>query len=183
MSMQAQDDHTWDGVHRRLPMALRASIGITEVDDGAFFVDALFRRKFGDPPPPMGAGHHVVAFVRAGEGAFAPIAYTFFRRIGEICLVGGMSTDGRAFAHLDDSIRAAVAEAGGLAYYMLHYGFARFGAAAYFGHVGDPRAREVDLRAGFRDTGHEHLMVYTPQPLPAGKRAALIAQAHAIGAF
>ena len=118
----------------------------------------------------------------AGE-AFAPITYTFFTRIGEICLVGGMSTDGRAFAHLDEAARRAVTEAGGLAYYMLHYGFARFGAAAYFGHVGDARAREVDLRAGFRDTGHPHLMVYTPRPLAAEHRAALIAQAHAIGAF
>jgi len=181
--MQPVDERTWDGVHQRLPAELRRWISITEVDDGAFFVDDLFRRKFGDAPPAMGQGHHVVAFVRSGEGSFAPIAYTLFTRIGEICLVGGMSTDGRAFAHLDEAARRAVAEAGGLAYFLLHYGFARFGAAAYFGHVGDARAREVDLRAGFRDTGHEHLMVYTPRPLADAHRAALIAQAHAIGPF
>lgn len=175
-------DETYDGVHRRLPAPLRTHIAITEVDEGGFFAGELFRRKFGDPPPPV--PHHVVAFVRTGEGGFVPIAYTHFYRTGAICLVGGMSTDGRAFAHLPEAMRQAVAAAGGLACYMLHYGFARFAdAKAFFGHVGDARAREVDLRAGFRDTAHEHLMVYFPRPLPEPTQQALIAQAHAIGPF
>lgn len=183
MSSTPLDEHTWDGVHQRLPHSLRAQLSITEVDDGAFFVESLFQRKFRDAAPSMQAGHHVVAFVRTAEGAFVPIAYTLFRMIDQICLVGGMSTDGRAFAHLDQPARDAVAAGGGLAYYMLHYGFARYPAAAFFGHVGDPRAREVDLRAGFRDTPHEHLMIYTPHPIPDHQRATLIAQAHAIGPF
>lgn len=173
---------TYDGVHRRLPVQLRTHIAITEVDDGDFFAGELFRRKFGDPPPPV--PHHVVAFVRTARGDFAPIAYTHFYRTDAICLVGGMSTDGRAFAHLEPAAREAVAAGGGLAYYMLHYGFARFAdAQAFFGHVGDARAREVDLSAGFRDTAHEHLMVYFPRPLPEPDQQALVAQAHAIGPF
>src|SRR5690606_24072082 len=181
-SDDSASDDTWDGVHRRLPVALRERLLITEIAQGAFVVEEMFRRKFGDPPPRH--PHHVVALVRSAAGAFVPIGYTHFHRVGDICLVGGMSTDGRAFAHLDDAARALVRDAGGLAGFLLHYGFAHFGwASAFFGHVGDARARAVDLRAGFRDSGHPYLMVYSPRPLVAQSRQRLIAQAHAIGPF
>src|SRR5690606_37362546 len=108
------DTDTWDGVHQRLPAALRRWIHITEVDDGAFFVADLFRRKFADEPPPAEPGHHVVAFVRTAEGASVPIAYLYFHPLEDMVLVGGGCTDGRAFAHLPEDARAMVRDAGGL---------------------------------------------------------------------
>ena len=54
---------------------------------------------------------------------------------------------------------------------------------AYFGHCGDARAYEVDMQAGFEPTGHDQLIVRWHKPLDPVRRRALVAKAHAIGAF
>lgn len=182
MVQDSREAPTWDGKHLRLPEPAREWISITEVEDGDFFAGPLFRRKFGDPPPAL--PHHIVAFGRREDASLVPVAYAHFLVFGDIALIGGMSTDGQGLTQLAQAAREAVSQAGGLALYLLHYGFARFsGISAFFGHVGDARAREVDLKAGFRDTQHEHLMVYFPEVLPEWKQKALIAKARSIGPF
>lgn len=166
----------------QLPEAVRGFVHISEVDDGEFFAGELFRHKFDDAPPSL--PHHVLAFLRLESGSLVPAAYCHFWMFGDICLVGGMSTDGRAFAKLDEPQRAELAAVGGMAHYLLHYGFARFTAVdAFFGHVGDERARVVDLAAGFVDTPHPPLMVHVPRELPDWRLRALIAKAHSLGPF
>ena len=54
---------------------------------------------------------------------------------------------------------------------------------AYFGHCGDARAKEVDLRAGFRETRVPFLLVRPNRPLTAERYETLLRQAEAIGAF
>ena len=155
---------------------------VTEIDDRRV-VESLFRRKFNDAPPDV--PHHVVTFYRAGEIDYVPASYVHFRPFGDIILVGGAATDGRAIARMSDAERDAVKSSGGLYLAALRWAFARYAreCEAFFGYCGDPRAYEVDVAAGFRDTPHPHLIVNFHKPLHEVMQRALIAKAHAIGSF
>ena len=158
-------------------------ITVTEVDDGAFFAAELFKRKFGDALPDV--PHHVVAFYRDADGALWPASYVHFRPFGDLYLVGGGCTDGAVIRRMREDERAAVNAAGGLLLQTLRYGFERYAprCEAFAGYCGDPRAHEVDLAAGFVDTEHEHLLMHFHKPIHEVLRRALVAKAHAIGAF
>lgn len=153
------------------------------VQDGDWFAGALFRRKFGAPPPAM--GHHVVAFCRLPSGTLATLGYAHFMPFGDIVLVGGVCTDGQVMAMLSETQRAAIDAAGGVYFNLLGYAFARFAGEceAYFGYCGDARAETVNLRAGFVRTEHPHLLVNFHKPQHEVMQRALIAKAAAIGPF
>lgn len=157
---------------------------ISEIDDPRPLVGDLFRRKFGHDIPEW--KHDVVAFARVeGSGLLAPMSYAKFALFSSVMLVGGCCTDGRAFAHLSDAQKEALAVAGGAMAQLLRYGFMRFAdrCDAYFGYCGDARAWEVDLSAGFEPTGHDKLLVHWHKPLNEQMQRSLVAMAHAIGAF
>jgi len=156
---------------------------ITEIDDPAPVVGDLFQRKFGHPIPEW--KHDVVAFVRTHDGLLVPMSYTKFMPFGSVFLVGGCSTDGRAFAHLDQAQKDALAAAGSSMVQLLRYGFKRYAdrCDAFFGYCGDARAWEVDLMAGFEPTGHDKLLVHWHKPINDQLKRGLIAMAHAIGPF
>lgn len=156
---------------------------ITEIDDPAPVVGDLFQRKFGHPIPEW--KHDVVAFVKTREGMLVPMSYTKFMPFGSIFLVGGCSTDGRAFAHLDQAQKDALAAAGSAMVQLLRYGFTRFAdrCDAFFGYCGDARAYEVDLMAGFEPTVHDKLLVHWHKPINEQLKRGLLAMAHAIGPF
>lgn len=156
---------------------------ITTVDDGPFFIGNMFRRKFGDPAPEHGT--HVICFYRSDWDHFLPVSYLNFLPWDEVILVGGGMTDGRAFAHMSGDLAEQIRESGGMLYHMLRFGFHHFRdqCEAYFGHAGDPRAYEVDLRAGFEPTGHENLIAHFHKPISTDRRAFLIEKIRQIGAF
>ncbi len=158
-------------------------IRISEVDDGAFFVNDLFRRKFGSDAP--SSPHHVAAYLALTPDSFKLVGYAHFMPFGDIMLVGGVCTNGRAFETLDEAQRNVVREAGGVYFQVLRYAFARFAddCEAYFGYCGDARAEQVNLSAGFRHTGHPHLLVNFHKPQHEVMQRALIAKAAAIGPF
>jgi len=77
-----------------------------------------------------------------------------------------------------------VRDEGGLATIVTRESFTMLGdSPAAFGHVGEPRARQADLRTGFVDTDVEHLMVFWRRELPADEKQRLIAKVAALGAF
>jgi hypothetical protein len=162
---------------------LASFLSISEVDDGPFFVDELFQRKFGAPAPR--AAHHVVAFHKAAPLQPRVLGYAHFLPFGDIILVGGVCTDGRAFEAMPESQRAAIAAAGGVYHQVLRWAFARYAdqCEAYFGYCGDARAEAVNLKSGFRKTEHPHLLVNFHKPLHEVMQRALIAKAAAIGPF
>jgi hypothetical protein len=166
-----------------LPAPLDRFLAISELDDASPFFGELFRRKFGDPIPAV--RHHVGLFYRDDGGAFVPMTYVHFMAYGELLLVGGGCTDGRAFARMSEAERAEVNASGGGLLHALRYGFERFAdmCEAYFGYCGDPRAYEVDMAAGFVPTQHDKLIARWHRPLDASRRENLIAKAHAIGPF
>ncbi len=164
-----------------LPEALRAFVSISAIDDGGFFIDDLFRRRFGCEAPRI--PNHVVAFART-QDSLLPIAYVHFNRLPDMIMVGGFCTDGQALRALAPEQQAAIRAADGIALHTMRYGFARFAdTEAHFGYCGDPRAYAVDIQAGFRPTEHTNLIIHTPRPLAPAREAELIARAHALGPF
>ena len=146
---------------------------ICESSAGADVVNDLFTRKFGSPAP--GHGHHIIAWYRNDWYSFLPVAYLNLLPFSGAMLVGGGCTDGQAFEHMTPEHRSEIREAGGVLYYMLRFGFHRFAGEceAYFGHVGDPRAEEVDLQAGFRHTGHQNLVACFHKPITDDRKTEL----------
>ena len=158
-------------------------IVIAEVERGDRFVRPLFARKLGGVPPEF--GHHLIAFHARADGAFAPAAYLHLWTQGAIGLVGGGCTDGHVIRAMPGEQRRRLDEAGGLLLQMLGFCFAKFepGLEAFFGHCGDARAKEVDLRAGFRETRVPFLLVRPNRELSPARYEELLRQAEAIGAF
>jgi len=173
------EDPTFDVI----PASIRPFLTITEVDDAGFLVGDLFRRKFGDPPPDF--RHHLVALYRAPDGGMHVAGYSHMRPFGDVYLSGGSCSSGETIRRMQDAEREALYAAGGVWFLVLKYAFRRYAANcdAFFGHCGDPRAREVAFAAGFEDAGHEHLIAHWHKPLHPNIRRALVAKVHALGTF
>lgn len=156
---------------------------ITEIDDGEFFAGDLFRRKFSSPPPPV--GHHIVAMFKDNNNAMRVAGYAHFRSFEDVVLVGGVCTDGRVMRQMPEEKSCLIAAAGGIYFNILRHAFDRFAKEcdAYFGYCGDARAEVVNLDAGFRKTGHQHLLVNFHKQLDEATREALIAKVARMGPF
>jgi hypothetical protein len=156
---------------------------ITPVNDGPFFVDELFQRKFGHAAPDF--GHAVVGFYRKNRQQFIPLSFLCFIPHEEVLLVGGGMTDGSVFAQMQGDLGTQLRKSGGALYHMLKFGFNHYKdqCEAFFGHAGDPRAYEVDMRAGFEPTQHEHLIAHFHKPVSENRKQVLIEKIHAIGSF
>ena len=155
---------------------------LAEVDD-ARDADALFRHRYGQPPPDF--PHHVIAFARTPAGRGEALCYIHFTAVGEVLLGGGACVDNRALRRLPAATRAAIRDAGGLYRHALAWSVAHFASrfAAIFGYCGDPLAERADLAVGFTKTAHKHLLVLFTRDCDAEERERLIATAHAVGPF
>lgn len=156
---------------------------ITEVDQGPAFAGHIFRRKFGAELTAM--PHHVVAFFRAAEDLFVPVTYVHLWPRDGLGLVGGVCTDGRAFARMSAEQRERVRAAGGVYLQVVRDVFRRYAdrCEAYFGLVGDPRSWEVNLQAGFEPTPYPKLIAHWHRPLPPARRAELVEHVRTFGDF
>jgi hypothetical protein len=95
-----------------------------------------------------------------------------------------MCVDERAYRRFPKALFEAVREQGGLATIVTRDSVEMLGdCAAVFGHVGEPRARAADLRTGFVDTGHEHLMVIWRKALAPGQKQKLVDEVVRLGPF
>lgn len=149
--------------------------------DAAHAVGALFERLFGDPLPDF-PRHFVLRYVAGGDAV--PLAYAHFTPWEGCYLGGGMAFDERAYRQLTAVHRARIREAGGVTEFLLRRIRAMLpDAIALFGHVGEPRAERVDLRAGYERTPYPHVIVCWQRDLPGPERDALLARVAAVGPF
>jgi hypothetical protein len=156
---------------------------ITPVNEGPFFIDALFRRKFAHAAPEFGTP--LICFYRKSWDHFIPVCHVLYFPFEEVILVGGGMTDGEAFKQMPETLRASVRQSGGIFYHVLRFGFEHFSeeCEAFFGYAGDKRAYEVDIRAGFSPTGYQHLIANFHKPISPERKHELIEKVHAIGPF
>lgn len=148
-------------------------------------VRSLFKRKFNADPPGNDWPHHLCAFWHAAPGQLKLVAYAHFGRFGDTCLVGGMCTDGNVIREMPLPLRDEITADGGVCVHLLRFGFTEFANKfdAFYGLVGDARALEVDLAAGFVKTEHQNLVRYLPKQLDAKHVECLDAKVLALGAF
>lgn len=157
-----------------------------EVADARGIADDLFRRSFGHDPPAEPRHFVLVSFPAPDDGAPHPrvVAYVHQRALHEVYLCGGMCVDERAYRQFPRWLFQAVKSEGGLATIVTRDSLAMLGdSPASFGHVGEPRARQADLRTGFVDTGVPHLMVFWRRQVPQPEKQRLIEKVAAHGAF
>ena len=158
-------------------------VDVVERDDATAVREAgpLFKRLFGDDLPDF-PRHFVLRYV-AGA-APVPLAYAHFTPWEGCYLGGGMVFDDRVYRRLPPAHRARIRAAGGVMEFLLRSIRARLtDAVALFGHVGEPRAARVDLRSGYEQTPHPHVIVCWQRALPAEERGALLARVAALGPF
>jgi hypothetical protein len=156
---------------------------ISECSAGPEVINDMFVRKFGSTAPEH--GHHIIAWYRNDWRSFVPVSYVNFLPWSSVILVGGACTDGGAFKQMSPEHPDQIRAAGGAYFYLLRFAFHRFAdqCEAYFGHVGDARAEEVDLKAGFNHTGHKHLVACFHKPTSDERNAELTEEIHKLGAF
>jgi hypothetical protein len=130
--------------------------------------------------------HFVLVYSPSPGSEEAPkvVAYIHQTRGAGYYLGGGMCVDERVYRRMPKWLFEAVRQEGGLATIVTRDSVEQLGdCKAVFGHVGEPRARAADLRTGFVDTEHEHLMViWRGDPSPDERRQLVDAVA-ALGPF
>lgn len=156
---------------------------VVEVSDGSFFCSELFDMKFGHPVPSW--GRHIIAFYRATTGNFLALSYLHFWEQDEAGYIGGGCTDGNVVRNMAECHKESFTSAGGALFFTLRYAFSHFDSNidAFFGLAENPRARDVDLAAGFEVTNYGNLLIKEARQLSASRRQELIQQAIKIGAF
>jgi hypothetical protein len=164
--------------HRPIGSLLR----IQEVTDARFFINALFRRRFGSDAPDY--PRHFVAFYAASDTTYAAVGYVHYSPFDECWLCGGLVIDDRAYRRIPSQDREAIRESGGIAEIMLRDTFAGLrDATAIWGFVGDKQSEVVCRRAGFARTKDAHVMVVWNRALPDEEKAVRLARVIGIGAF
>jgi len=95
-----------------------------------------------------------------------------------------MVIDDRLYRRIAAPHRKLIKDAGGIAEFMLRETFARLAfAPAIWGYVGDKQARVVDLRAGFLNTDHPHLVVVWNREMSDDEKRARFERIAAVGPF
>ena len=167
------------------PGAWRAWLRTEEVADARADAGELFRRSFGVDIP--GYPRHFVLLYAPPDEARGPrrvVAYVHQLPYKDVYLGGGMCVDERAYRRFPRWLFRQVSEEGGLATIVTRDSLSMLGdAPAAFGHVGEPRARQADLRTGYVDTGRPHLMVFWRKSLGDAEKQRLIDVAESHGPF
>lgn len=158
-------------------------IKIVKVEDASFFIEDLFKRSFGDPPPRFPV--HYVAFYKTTPATFEAIGYYHVTYREEYALVGGLCVDTRFYRKLRVAKQLALQRRNrGVAERLVRAAFEDVGERkAFFAYVGNPLSKAIIRRVGFIDTEHKYLMVKWMEPLCEAERKRIIAEVAAIGPF
>ena len=157
-----------------------------EVSDAGPLAGELFRRAFNHDVPDY-PRHFVLVYTPppdTGETGERVVAYVHQTPFENVHLGGGMCVDERAYRGFPRWLFAEVRREGGLATIVTRDSLAMLGdSVAAFGHVGEPRARQADLRTGYVDTGRPHLMVVWRKPLTDAEKERILDRVEAQGPF
>jgi hypothetical protein len=161
----------------------RAFFTITEVAEARFLVNRLFQSKFGGEAPDF--GRHFVAFYYGADGSLHVAGYSHMWMHQGCYLSGGSCSDGFILRSMNTGELAAVKAEGGVWAMVLRYAFATLDdhCEAYFGHCGNPRAREVALSTGFVATHTPYHIARWHRELSEARKAELLDEIIKIGLF
>ena len=157
-----------------------------EVNEARHLAGDLFERSFHHAIPDY--PRHFVLVYSPPPGAVHTrpqvVAYVHQTPYEDVYLGGGMCVDERAYRQFPKALFRQVREEGGLATIVTRDSISMMGdSPAAFGYVGEPRARQADLRTGYVETGKPHLMALWRRDIPEAEKARLIARVDALGPF
>jgi len=158
-------------------------VKIIKVSEAAFFIEDLFRRSFGDPPPSTPV--HYVAFCKVAPSTFEAVGYYHVTHCGEYALVGGLCVNTCIYRKLWAGRQSVLSDRGrGIGEKLVRAAFEDVGdSKAFFAYVGNPMSKAIIRRVGFIDTNHTYLMVKWLKPLSEEERERMIAEVIALGPF
>jgi hypothetical protein len=168
------------------PRRWRDHLRTWEVNDARVVAGDLFRRSFGHDIPTYPRHFVLVYSPPPEEDDTTPrvVAYVHQRPFEDVFLGGGMCVDPVSYRRMPRWLFDQVRDEGGLATIVTRGSISMMGdAPAAFGHVGEPRARQADLRTGYVDTGVEHLMVYWRRQIPDEEKRRIIEKVATVGPF
>lgn len=133
---------------------------VIEVSDAEPQVGHLFRRRFACeffPETPM----HFVAYYKQQAEQPIPIGYVHCEIWRQQALGGGLVIDERAWRRIPALDRHRIRHNGGVAALLLKTAISKVpdNTIGIWAYVGDPQAKKIDLKVGFKPTSHEHIMV------------------------
>ena len=138
---------------------------------------ALFTRSFGHEPPSY--PRHFGLF-----GGDLLVAYIHYLPFETAHLGGGLCVDERSYRRLSKEAWEDVKRQGGLATMLIRDTLGMLGeSAAAFAHVGEPRSKQAQVRAGLVETGVPNLMVFWRRDLAEHEKARLVARVREHGRF
>ena len=143
-----------------------AGIRIERFEDASFFIDDLFRKSFGQPPP--GSPMDYVAFCRLDPSTFKTVGYIHMIEFEDYGLVGGLCVDPE-FRHKGLGSRL-------LNHVQIDIG----GKKALFVHTENPT---IARQCGYKSTNRQYLMVKWIQSVSGREQETLIDEVAKIGPF
>jgi len=172
------------------------SMHVERVDNAHFYVDALFKERFGvdfpiprdncglSIPTPPENWRQYVAFYKWDAQHIEPVGFCNWIQYDDAYLEGGLCVSGTFYRRLSRAHFSECRERGGVAQLMMERGAAELNdRAAWFGNVGDKQSMIVTKRVGYVTTPYPNIIVKWFKDLPAAKREELMAKIYGIGPF
>ncbi len=157
-------------------------IDLIEVDNAEPMAGALFKKSFNAQIPDF--PKHFVLLATDGSETSLTLGYGHVTKHQNIYLGGGMCVNSQALRHLPRSIRRKLSQQGGAAFTLVDKIVKTLDDCdAVFAYVGHKAAYKIDLAVGFKQTQHEHLIVYWKKNLNKKIQAEIIELAHQQGPF
>jgi hypothetical protein len=169
---------------------------IFDAKDASRYAAELFRECFNAPFPaprdpsglpfatPPRNWRQYVATYRWPEGSEETVGFCNWIRYRDVYLQGGMCVRKNFYRRLPRDHFRQCQQRGGVAQMMMEAAAAELtDCKAWFGYCGDAQALAVDLRAGYRTTGHKFVIVKWFAPLAEDEQSALIDSIAALGPF
>ena len=176
--------------------AFNDALKVFETKDAARHANALFQESFNSPfPVPVAYPiletqiqpedwHQYVAIYTWPDGTAECVGFCNFIKYKDVYLEGGLAVQKNFYRRLMKAHFSECSARGGIAQIVMETAATELtDCAAWFGYCGDAKALQVDLRAGYVQTAHPHLLVKWMQPLSATQKQAWIDEVTRIGLF
>ena len=172
------------------------ALKVFETKDAASYAGALFQESFNSPFPVPTAyrildtqiqaedWRQFVAIYTWPDGTSECVGFCNWIKYKDVYLGGGLAVQKNFYRRLGKPDFAQCSARGGIAQIVMETAIAQLtDCVANFGYCGDLKALRVDLRAGYVQTNHPHLLVKWMQTLPASEQQAWIDDVTRIGPF
>ena len=172
------------------------SLKVFESKDAASYAGALFQESFNRAfPVPVAYRlldteispkdwRQFVAIYTWPDGSEECVGFCNWIKYKDVYLGGGLAVQKNFYRRLTKPEFTECSARGGIAQIVMETAFAQLtDCAANFGYCGDLKALRVDLRAGYVQTDHPHLLVKWMRELSPTEQQAWIDDVKRIGPF